>query len=102
MISTLHPRISSEAVVAQIIVDTVVLANYERYSSSIKDFLILGSQRYPTNEWVLLGNFTAEDVRTTSHLRFDSNFLISDCICVRADIRRTNVQCLCKSMDAVH
>eukprot|EP01138_Halocafeteria_seosinensis_P002680 gb/GECG01002740.1/.p1 GENE.gb/GECG01002740.1/~~gb/GECG01002740.1/.p1 ORF type:complete len:1170 (+),score=154.16 gb/GECG01002740.1/:1-3510(+) len=56
-----------------VLVDTVVLANYERYSSSIKDFLVLGSQRYPTNEWILLGNFTAEDVYGEQTFSVSSN-----------------------------
>ena len=36
-----------------------VLANYEQYSSMVKDFQVFGSLKYPTEEWKLLGNFTA-------------------------------------------
>ncbi len=45
------------------IVQQVILSNYERYSSTVKDFLVLGSQSYPTKEWMVLGNFTAADVQ---------------------------------------
>ena len=43
------------------IVQQLIISNYERYSSTVKDFLVLGSQAYPTKEWMVLGNFTAAD-----------------------------------------
>ena len=39
-----------------ILVDTVVLANFERYSSSMKDVQVLGSQSYPVENWMLIGD----------------------------------------------
>jgi hypothetical protein len=45
------------------IVQQLIISNYERYSSTVKDFLLLGSQAYPTKEWMVLGNFTAGDVQ---------------------------------------
>ena len=45
----------------QIIVDTVVIANNERYSSQVQNFLVLGSQTYPATEWIVLGEFNAEN-----------------------------------------
>ena len=46
----------------QILVDTVVLSNVERYSSQVESFLLLGSHEFPVSEWTLLGEFTAENV----------------------------------------
>ena len=43
------------------IVQSLTLTNHERYSSGVRDFLVLGSQAYPTKEWMVLGNFTALD-----------------------------------------
>uniref|UniRef100_A0A7S3NMX8 SUN domain-containing protein n=1 Tax=Aureoumbra lagunensis TaxID=44058 RepID=A0A7S3NMX8_9STRA len=37
----------------------VVLAQYEKYSSGVKEFKISGSRIYPTKDWVPIGNFTA-------------------------------------------
>ncbi|KAJ4952767.1 hypothetical protein NE237_029599 [Protea cynaroides] len=40
-------------------VDTIEIANFEHYSSNLKDFELLGSLIYPTDNWIKLGNFTA-------------------------------------------
>ncbi|CAO2165428.1 unnamed protein product [Urochloa humidicola] len=45
------------------LVDTVVLANLEHYSSTFRDFEVLGSMSYPAEEWELLGRFTAENAK---------------------------------------
>ena len=46
-------------------IDTVVLSNFEFYSSGPKDFALFGSQSYPNDgEWAPLGEFTAQNVRT--------------------------------------
>ncbi|KAL9252753.1 SUN domain-containing protein [Drosera capensis] len=45
------------------LVDTIEIANFEHYSSNLKDFEILGSLAYPTDMWVSLGNFTAGNVK---------------------------------------
>ncbi len=39
-------------------VRAVVLGSYEKYSSLVKGFQVLGSQTYPTEEWMDLGTFT--------------------------------------------
>jgi hypothetical protein len=44
---------------AQIIVDTVVISNDERYSSQVENFMVLGAAQYPANEWMVLGDFVA-------------------------------------------
>ncbi|GBG89628.1 hypothetical protein CBR_g49418 [Chara braunii] len=44
-------------------VDTIVLASYEFYSSRVKEFRVLGSLRYPTDNWVTVGVFEAQNVR---------------------------------------
>ncbi|CAN6458285.1 unnamed protein product [Victoria cruziana] len=45
------------------LVDTVVIANFERYSSKLKDFELLSSLVYPTESWAYLGKFRAENVK---------------------------------------
>lgn len=45
------------------LVDTIEIANFEHHSSNLKDFELLGSLVYPTDEWVKLGNFTASNVK---------------------------------------
>ncbi|RLM93661.1 SUN domain-containing protein 2-like [Panicum miliaceum] len=45
------------------LVDTVVLANLEHYSSTFRDFDVYGSMSYPTEAWELLGRFTAENAK---------------------------------------
>nr|POE45236.1 sucrose-phosphate synthase [Quercus suber] len=44
------------------LVDTIEIANFEHHSSNLKDFELLGSLVYPTDEWVKLGNFTALNI----------------------------------------
>ncbi|GAB0096763.1 hypothetical protein DMENIID0001_123290 [Sergentomyia squamirostris] len=43
--------------------EKIELANFELYSSSPKDFTISVSNRFPTREWVNVGQFTAKDER---------------------------------------
>ncbi|CAL0310958.1 unnamed protein product [Lupinus luteus] len=45
------------------LVDKIKLANFEHYSSNLKDFELRGSLVYPSDEWVFLGNFTASNVK---------------------------------------
>lgn len=46
------------------LVDNIVLANFEFHSSNVKEFELLGSPDvYPTDEWMSLGKFEAENVR---------------------------------------
>ncbi|EFJ28523.1 hypothetical protein SELMODRAFT_441228 [Selaginella moellendorffii] len=45
------------------LVDTIVIANYELYSSNPRELELLGSLMFPTEEWKLLGKFEAENVR---------------------------------------
>lgn len=45
------------------LVDTVEIGNFEHYSSNLKDFELYSSLMYPTDNWVKLGNFTAQNVR---------------------------------------
>jgi hypothetical protein len=48
-----------------ILVDTIVLANFEFFSSTFKEFRISVTDRYPTNErgWKSLGTFMANNTR---------------------------------------
>lgn len=45
------------------LVDTIGIANFEHYSSNLKEFELLGSLVYPTDSWINLGNFTAANVK---------------------------------------
>ncbi|GAY66319.1 hypothetical protein CUMW_247790, partial [Citrus unshiu] len=45
------------------LVDTIEIASFEHHSSKLKDFELFGSLAYPTESWVLLGNFTAKNVK---------------------------------------
>eukprot|EP00501_MAST-03F_sp_TOSAG23-6_P002445 GSMAST32.ASY1.ANO1.2554.1 assembled CDS len=46
-----------------IAVTSISLSNYEHYASSVKRFQVLGSSQYPTEGWILLGQFTASKER---------------------------------------
>ncbi|KAH9128333.1 hypothetical protein AeMF1_001508 [Aphanomyces euteiches] len=39
--------------------DAIAVANYEKFSSPMREFLVLGSINYPSDTWFVLGNFTA-------------------------------------------
>ncbi|XP_076247996.1 uncharacterized protein LOC143187639 isoform X2 [Calliopsis andreniformis] len=43
----------------------IELANFELFSSSPKDFSVSISDRFPTRDWSLVGQFTAKDVKDT-------------------------------------
>ncbi|XP_076173056.1 SUN domain-containing ossification factor isoform X3 [Ptiloglossa arizonensis] len=43
----------------------IELANFELFSSSPKDFSVYISDRFPTRDWSLVGQFTAKDVKDT-------------------------------------
>ncbi|PON95161.1 Galactose-binding domain-like [Trema orientale] len=45
------------------LVDTIEIANFEHYSSNLKEFELFGSLVYPSDEWVKLGNFTAPNIK---------------------------------------
>ncbi|KAF8046724.1 hypothetical protein N665_3479s0004 [Sinapis alba] len=54
------------------LVNTIKVANFEHYSSNLKDFEILGTLVYPTDTWVHLGNFTALNMKN------EQNFTLAD------------------------
>nr|CCC90900.1 conserved hypothetical protein [Trypanosoma congolense IL3000] len=45
----------------------LTLVNHEHFSSNVKNFTVLGSSKYPTNEWRVLGHFSADPRRGTQH-----------------------------------
>ncbi|AAZ11736.1 Sad1 / UNC-like C-terminal, putative [Trypanosoma equiperdum] len=45
----------------------MTLVSQEHFSSRVKNFTVLGSSRYPTNEWRVLGHFKADPWRGTQH-----------------------------------
>ena len=40
-----------------ILVSSIAIANYEKYSSLLKDFEVLAITSYPTEEWIRLGEY---------------------------------------------
>ncbi|KAJ0241122.1 SUN domain-containing protein 4 [Hirschfeldia incana] len=54
------------------LVNTIKIANFEHYSSNLKDFEIHGTLVYPTDAWVPLGNFTALNMKN------EQNFTLGD------------------------
>ncbi|CAN7130049.1 unnamed protein product [Brassica rapa subsp. narinosa] len=54
------------------LVNTIKIANFEHYSSNLKDFEILGTLVYPTDTWVHLGKFTALNMKN------EQNFTLGD------------------------
>lgn len=53
-----------------ILINEIRIANYEKYSSMVKDFQVLGSQRYPVQKWMLLGNFRADEKHGEQRFEF--------------------------------
>ncbi|CAO3587385.1 unnamed protein product [Absidia cylindrospora] len=47
----------------EILIDTIVLANFEFFSSTFKDFRVYVANTYPTKEWQLLGQWQARNTR---------------------------------------
>ena len=45
------------------LVDAIKIANFEHYSSNVKEFAMSGSLSYPTEKWLPLGNFVAANVK---------------------------------------
>ncbi|XP_018460190.1 SUN domain-containing protein 4-like [Raphanus sativus] len=54
------------------LVNTIKIANFEHYSSNLKEFEILGSLVYPSDTWVHLGSFTALNMKN------EQNFTLVD------------------------
>lgn len=44
-------------------IDTATVANHELFSSSVREFQLLGSMKYPTSLWYELGKFEALDAK---------------------------------------
>ncbi|KAE9359854.1 hypothetical protein PF008_g2076 [Phytophthora fragariae] len=52
--------------------DAIAVANYEKFSSPVKDFIVLGSVNYPTDTWLVLGNFTAAHANGEQTFQLDA------------------------------
>ncbi|KAI9256843.1 UNC-like C-terminal-domain-containing protein [Helicostylum pulchrum] len=60
----------------QIVVDTIVMANFEFFSSTFKDFRVYASSKYPTQDWRLLGQWQARNTRDLQVFKVpDSGFV---------------------------
>ncbi|WCJ35021.1 Galactose-binding protein [Euphorbia peplus] len=55
------------------LVNTIEIANFEHYSSNVKEFELLGSLSYPTEKWIKLGNFTAGNVKHAQRFTLDES-----------------------------
>uniref|UniRef100_A0A5S6R4S0 SUN domain-containing protein n=1 Tax=Trichuris muris TaxID=70415 RepID=A0A5S6R4S0_TRIMR len=55
-------------------ISCIEMANFELFSSSPREFRLLVSERYPSNEWNLLGEFTAADSRQIQRYTVTSKF----------------------------
>lgn len=52
-------------------VEKIDIANFELFSSSLKDFKVFVNNRYPTREWQKVGAFMAKDERTVQNFTLD-------------------------------
>ncbi|RLV93953.1 Uncharacterized protein SLP1 [Spathaspora sp. JA1] len=52
-----------------ILVDVVVIGNFEFFSSMFKDVRISVSDRFPTQNWKILGEFTAKNIRDVQNFK---------------------------------
>ncbi|XP_012230551.1 SUN domain-containing ossification factor isoform X2 [Linepithema humile] len=52
----------------------IELANFELFSSSPKDFAVYVSDRFPTKEWIPVGQFTAKDVKDIQSFALHPHF----------------------------
>ncbi|KAL5222827.1 hypothetical protein ABZP36_027540 [Zizania latifolia] len=52
------------------LVDTIAIANFEHYSSNLKEFEMLSSMNYPTEDWETLGRFTAANAKHAQNFSF--------------------------------
>lgn len=50
----------------------IEIANYELYSSSLKDFTLAVSDRYPSRDWTYIGKFTGKDEKTIQSFDVDT------------------------------
>ncbi|KQK10856.1 hypothetical protein BRADI_2g56660v3 [Brachypodium distachyon] len=52
------------------LVDTIAIANFEHYSSNLKEFEMLSSLVYPTENWETLGRFTVANAKHAQNFTF--------------------------------
>lgn len=52
------------------LVDTIAIANFEHYSSNLKEFEMLSSLIYPTENWETLGRFTVANAKHAQSFTF--------------------------------
>uniref|UniRef100_A0A453G278 SUN domain-containing protein n=1 Tax=Aegilops tauschii subsp. strangulata TaxID=200361 RepID=A0A453G278_AEGTS len=52
------------------LVDTIAIANFEHYSSNLKEFEMLSSLIYPTENWETLGRFTVANAKHAQNFTF--------------------------------
>uniref|UniRef100_A0A0D9V8H5 SUN domain-containing protein n=1 Tax=Leersia perrieri TaxID=77586 RepID=A0A0D9V8H5_9ORYZ len=52
------------------LVDTIAIANFEHYSSNLKEFEMQSSLSYPTEKWETLGRFTVANAKIAQNFTF--------------------------------
>lgn len=60
-----------------ILIDEVLIGNFEFYSSMFKDLKVSASDRFPTTQWVVLGDFQAENIRQLQTFRIENPLIWS-------------------------
>jgi hypothetical protein len=55
-----------------ILVESVVMGNFEFFSSTFKDIKISVSERFPSNNWLILGEFEAKNIRDVQNFKFQN------------------------------
>lgn len=59
-----------------VLIDTIVMANFEFFSSTFSDFRVWVADRYPTKDWQLLGQWQARNTRDLQVQPLSSHLLL--------------------------
>ncbi|KAI9248786.1 UNC-like C-terminal-domain-containing protein [Phascolomyces articulosus] len=57
-----------------VLIDTIVMANFEFFSSTFSEFRVYVADRYPTNDWKLLGQWQARNTRDLQVFKVKNRF----------------------------
>lgn len=58
-----------------ILIDEVLIGNYEFYSSMFRNIRISASDRYPASQWYTLGEFEAENIRQLQRFKIENSLI---------------------------
>ncbi|KAI9496256.1 UNC-like C-terminal-domain-containing protein [Zychaea mexicana] len=57
-----------------VLIDTIVMANFEFFSSTFSEFRVYVADRYPTKDWKLLGQWQARNTRDLQVFKVNNRF----------------------------